>query len=109
MTDVPMGGTWHGKSRAEEADADDEYDGEESASVTDERKSVDAEKGSDCLTDDLSEAGGVEKKAAWLLMNLSVQDGEGGSCKGDSLRELVVRKEELLDGPRVKRRRANSM
>ena len=48
--------------------------------------------------------GKEEKKAAWLLMKLSVKDGEsttgenaGGGWNGD------------VDGPRVKRRRALSM
>jgi len=47
---------------------------------------------------------GEEKKAAWLLMKLSVKDGEmeidGDRCE---------REEEGLEGPRVKRRRGVSL
>ena len=104
LVDIPMI-TWRGKRRVEEVDADDEYDGEESASVTDEKGSAD-EKGSDKEMDDVGSAvgaigagGAAEKKAAWLLMKLSVKDGE---CCVEALRKHD-------DGPRIKRRRATSM
>jgi hypothetical protein len=45
--------------------------------------------------------GGAEKKAAWLLMKLSVKDGECGA--------EVAKEREMSDGPRIKRRRATSM
>jgi hypothetical protein len=103
-----MSGTWRVKRRVDEVDADDEYDGEESASVTDDKASVDVEdKGSDREMEDLSgAAGGAEKKAAWLLMKLSVKDGEGGA---ESAREMAKEEKDLFQGPRVKRRRATSM
>jgi hypothetical protein len=104
LVDISMAGTWQGKRCAEEADADDEYDGEESV---DEKKSVDVEdRGSDCQMEGLSAVGGAEKKAAWLLMNLSVKDGE--SC-AESASEVVGQEKEHLEGPRVKRQRATSM
>jgi hypothetical protein len=73
LADVYIADTWRGKRRADEADADDEYDGEDSPSVVD-------DKGSDRDVEDMSGgAAGVEKKAAWLLMKLSVKDGECGA------------------------------
>jgi hypothetical protein len=100
MVDVPMDGMWPAaKRRADEVDADDEYDGEESASVTDDKVS-DNGKGSDKEMEDVS-VGGAEKKAAWLLMKLSVKDGE---CGAEAFRE-----QDTMDGPRIKRRRATSM
>lgn len=107
LVDIPMTGTWRGKRRADEIDADDEYDGEESASVTDDKVSVDAEdKRSDREMEDMSsDAGGAEKKAAFLLMKLSVKDGESSAaCATEATGE-----ETDLEGPRVKRRRATSM
>jgi hypothetical protein len=95
-------GTWRGKRRVEEVDADDEYDGEESASPTDDKGSTD-EKGSDREMEDVSGIGGVEKKAAWLLMKLSVKDGECGA------EALKGKESEVSEGPRIKRRRATSM
>jgi len=47
---------------------------------------------------------GEEKKAAWLLMKLSVRDGEMEVDGGDRLGG-----EEGLEGPRVKRRRGVSL
>jgi hypothetical protein len=106
LVDVHMGGTWRGKRRADKVDADDEYDGEESASVTDDKASVDVDdKGSDREMEDMCGAGGVEKKAAWLLMNLSVKDGESG----ESVKEAARNEKDFLEGPRVKRRRATSV
>ena len=100
LVDVPMGGMWPTTNRrVDEVDADDEYDGEESASVTDDKAS-DNGKGSDKEMEDLS-IGGAEKKAAWLLMKLSVKDGE---CGAEASRE-----QDEMDGPRIKRRRATSM
>lgn len=110
FVDIPMTGPWPGKRRADEIDADDEYDGEESGSVTDDKVSVDAEdKGSDLEMEDMrSGAGGVEKKAAFLLMKLSVKDGESST---DSAMEAAGPggERDLSEGPRVKRRRATSM
>jgi hypothetical protein len=107
LTDVNMTGmgSWHAKRRVEEVNAaDEEYDGEESsASVTDDKMSGD-EKGSvgDRDVDDVcGSSGGAEKNAAWLLMKLSVKDGECGVEAG--------KEKEVLEGPRVKRRRATSM
>jgi hypothetical protein len=104
LVDMPMA-IWRGKRRVEEVDVDDEYDGEKSASVTDEKESLD-EKSSDKEMEDVSTGVGVgaggaaEKKAAWLLMKLSVKDGE---CSMEAL------KENQCEGPRIKRRRATSM
>jgi hypothetical protein len=104
LVDMPL---WCGKRRVEEVDADDEYDGEESASVTDEKESMSVdEKSSDKEMEDVSRAGAgggggggaAEKKAAWLLMKLSVKDGECG-----------VGMREREEGPRIKRMRATSM
>lgn len=81
-------------------DADDEYDGEESASPTDDKMS-EIEKSGDKEMDDVS-FGGAEKKAAWLLMKLSVKDGECGA-------EASRVHDAMEDGPRIKRRRATSM
>ncbi|KUJ17006.1 uncharacterized protein LY89DRAFT_718712 [Mollisia scopiformis] len=104
LAEMHMGSVWRGvaKRRVDEVDADDEYDGEESAtSVTDDKGSAD-EKGSDREMEDVSSngVGGAEKKAAWLLMKLSVKDGECG---------VEAAKEKEDEGPRIKRRRATSM
>jgi len=107
LVDIPIA-SWRGKRRVEEVDADDEYDGEESASVTDEKGSLDEKVGgSDKEMEDVSAGrvgtggGAAEKKAAWLLMRLSVKDGET-ACGAEM-------KEKEGDGPRIKRRRATSM
>lgn len=105
VLDIKMGGTgtWRNKRRVqdvEDEDIDQEYDGEESASgsVADEKSSEKSD-GTNASAMELDEAaGGAEKKAAWLLMKLSVKDGESGA---DS-------KLEKERGPRVKRRRATS-
>lgn len=96
---------WRGvvKRRNEEVD-NDEYDGGESAtSVTDDKGSVGDEKGSDREMEDVGSngVGGAEKKAAWLLMKLSVKDGECGVEAG--------KEKDSDEGPRIKRRRATSM
>ena len=106
LPDVNMAATWHSKRRVEEVETDDRgYDGEESCeSVTDD-KSADGEKPADkdCNKDE-NLIGGVEKKAAWLLMKLSVKDGE--RAKGS----LQAEKGKIVgEGPRIKRRRATSM
>jgi hypothetical protein len=113
LVDIPMTGTgaWRKTIRADEQDADDEYDGSESV---DEKKSmsVDVEdKGGDreMGMENLSVAGGAEKKAAWLLMKLSVKDGESGPSGTESLTEVIGPENEHEEGPRVKRRRATSM
>lgn len=94
MGDLNMGSCWSAKRRVDEMDADDEYEGEESASVTDDKCSGD-EKGSDReMEDAYGGAGGAEKNAAWLLMKLSVKDSESSG---------------MDNGPRVKRRRATSL
>jgi len=81
---------------------DEDYDGEESASGSGSEKSDGSVKG--------DTVGDMEKKAALLLMGLSVGDGERTStlpslsfntCKEDSNDGFDVR-------PRVKRRRAPS-
>lgn len=102
LPEVTMAGSWRNKRPADEVDGDDHgYDGEESGeSVTDD-KSADEDKAGD---GDTSMGGGVEKKAAWLLMKLSVKDGERA---GETLE--AEKGEAVDDGPRVKRRRATSM
>ena len=103
LVDIPMTDMWRRKKCADEAhglaDADDEYES------TDEKKSVDVNKVSDLEMEDIGAVGGAEKKAAWLLMKLSVKDGESGA-EGT---RAVVDQEDHLVGPRVKRRRASSM
>jgi hypothetical protein len=93
------------KRRAKDIDADDEYDGEESTAATDDKAS-EAEKSMSVDRDmeDVVSVGGAEKKAAWLLMKLSVKDGEfggGGASAAEGGADA--------DGHRVKRRRATSM
>jgi hypothetical protein len=103
---MTMAGTWRNKRRVEEVDADDEgYDGEESAESGRDDKSADEEKTSDGdVSMSGSGVGGAEKKAAWLLMKLSVKDGErGGDILGGA------KEKECDEAPRVKRRRATSM
>ncbi|KAH6666307.1 hypothetical protein B0J14DRAFT_200750 [Halenospora varia] len=106
---------WPGKRRVEEVDADDEYDGgESSASPTDEKGSEHSDRGVEDTAGNGSAVGGSEKKAAWLLMKLSVKDGECGvlaagvgaglSGNGDSDREVFD-----VEEPRIKRRKAMSM
>jgi hypothetical protein len=108
LADIPMTSTWSVARRTDDIHVDDDYDGEESASVTDDKASTDAEdKASDREIGDISStAGGVEKKAAWLLMKLSVKDGE--SCS-EAVRDVARKERDLVDGPRIKRRRATSM
>jgi hypothetical protein len=109
-----VGSGWRNKRRVEEVDVSDGeksgYEGEESGESVGGRddKSV-AEGKSDADADADGEdvmMGGVEKKAAWLLMKLSVKDGEAGStCCGGG----TERKDEG-DSPRVKRtKRATSL
>jgi hypothetical protein len=120
----------HCKRRAADLDADKDYDGgEESGSVTgtDDRGSLDGKTISE--QDDVSMAdggnvsvvgdtscgvgnktgtgiGGAEKKAAWLLMRLSVKDGESGA----GFRGLGADDSEgKVDGPLFKKRRVVSM
>jgi len=97
-TDMRISG-WRAKRRVEDIDADEDYDGEESASgggSGDERG----------VGSDKEETGNViERKAAWLLMNLSVRDGECGPISPKAEEKIIKAKE----GPRVKRRRATSM
>jgi hypothetical protein len=103
LAEMHMGSVWRGvaKRRNDEVDGDDEYDAEGSAtSVTDDKGSGD-EKSSDREMEDVGNgSGGAEKKAAWLLMKLSVKDGECGT---------EAMKEKEGEGPRIKRRRATSM
>ncbi|KAK2630614.1 hypothetical protein QTJ16_001434 [Diplocarpon rosae] len=89
--------TGGGKRRAE--DADDEYDGEDDNNNNSSSSSNNASLGPESAGAEAEAAGGAEKKAAWLLMNLSVQDGECGASTDCGLGE----------GPRIKRRRATSM
>lgn len=119
-TDVAPPVTRKSLRRAWDPDLDEEYDGEESASCSDQSGSGDG-------------VAAVEKKAAWLLMNLSVRDGEraavnphpfrhgndpaadhGPASTGPTLRmDSAGFRETLIgaasDGPRVKRRRAASL
>jgi len=124
--DIAMSGTWRAgtsKRRVEEVDADDEYDGETASIATDDKGSADGKGvgsthggGSDREIEDV---GGVEKKAAWLLMKLSVKDGEAGAemyggkdRSGDRGCGGGVRMGGAMggfEGPRIKRRRATSM
>lgn len=126
--DIAMSGTWSSgpsKRRVEEVDADDEYDGETASVATDDKGSANGSwNGSDREMEDV---GGVERKAAWLLMKLSVKDGEvGGQMSG---RKQDSRERSFrggigagagarfgigvgiggCEGPRIKRRRATSM
>ncbi|EKD17802.1 APSES transcription factor Xbp1 [Drepanopeziza brunnea f. sp. 'multigermtubi' MB_m1] len=111
------------KRRAEDVDADDEYDGEDSSvaddkasggmSVMDDHSTSFSPGGVGCQDWDRDrardgerdvmreEVGGAERKAAWLLMKLSVRDGECGA----TARERAAAGEEE-EGPRIKRRRA---
>jgi hypothetical protein len=105
LVDIPIT-SWRGKRRVEEVDADDEYDGEESTSTTDEKGSMDekvgcSDKEMEHLPSGTGAGGAAEKRAAWLLMKLSVKDGET-ACGAEV-------KEKEGDGPRIKRRRATSM
>lgn len=120
--DIAMSGTWRTgpiKRRVEEVDADDEYDGETASVVTDDKASADwkvewSRNGSDREMEDAS--GGAEKKAAWLLMKLSVKDGEsGGEGMGGKERDARAFGGAGMgmgmagsEGPRIKRRRATS-
>lgn len=123
---------------------DEEYDGEESASATGDEKSPIADDRTitfgprahvtnmtrnhqyntmareEISGDKITNAAGDEKKAAWLLMKLSVKDGEAGaalpslpsvSAVGTPLMGSAkwIKDEGDSDGPRVKRRRALSM
>lgn len=128
---------------------DEEYDGEESASATGDEKSPsrdykvvalgtplidgassqyltqDSPKRNEKVTSDQTTmAAGDEKKAALLLMKLSVKDGEAGAALPAALPTLPsvsavgtpmmgsakwCKDEADSDGPRVKRRRALSM
>lgn len=96
---------WRNKRRAEEVEADERgYDGEESGDSIPDDKSADDEKQGedDCAKGE--NIGGVEKKAAWLLMKLSVKDGERATDT-----QQVDTDHSADCGPRVKRRRAQSM
>ena len=136
---MPLPGTWRAKRRVEELeDADHEddvdYDGgeESSASLVDEKMSVDEDVNSGVHGNVGEGSGGngggngsSEKKAAWLLMNLSVKDGEFGGAGGsggsggladglgDGLGGLgglgMGRERFREEGRRIKRRRATSM
>ncbi|RDL33765.1 DNA-binding of Mlu1-box binding protein MBP1 [Venustampulla echinocandica] len=97
---------WSPKRKADELDADDEYDGEESASVTDDKIS-EHDGGSGTHMEDTcnmrSRLGSADRMAAWLLMQLNVTDREN--------RADTATKDEVLDSeePRIKRRRPASM
>lgn len=123
------GGGWRNKrpsSSLEDAECEDDvdYDGgeESSASLVDEKMSLDGDISPVLISTswtpnlfnkiNLGEGGDAnvmgggngasEKKAAWLLMNLSVKDGEFGGAG------VVTSAKEEMEGPRVKRRRATS-
>ncbi|KAI9733830.1 MAG: hypothetical protein M1818_007097 [Claussenomyces sp. TS43310] len=84
-----------GKRRAVDVETDDEYDGEDSASGSE--------------NDD--EQNVADKNAARLLMKLSVRDGQKGVGLGitsvQDTNESTAR--EAIDSPRIKRRRATSL
>ena len=127
-----MSGTWRSgpsKRRVEEVDADDEYDGETASVVTDDKGSADGKCGVGSANGggsdmEMEDVGGVERKAAWLLMKLSVKDGEAGAemyggkdrseergCGGVGVGVGVGMGGAMggFEGPRIKRRRATSM
>ncbi|KAF7887102.1 uncharacterized protein EAF02_003749 [Botrytis sinoallii] len=132
-----MTASWRAKRRAEELDenisdqrdrererdihrphpTDEEYDGEESASATGDEKSP---VGDDRTITFGPRAPVTTMKAAWLLMKLSVKDGEAGaalpslpsvSAVGTPLMGSAkwIKEGGDSDEPRVKRRRALSM
>ena len=101
---------WRNKRRVEElgeadtdadadADADVDADGEDSSGVDD--KASEKSDSTSAIEVD-NGVGGAEKKAAWLLMKLSVKDGEQGGS------EALGKVGEDEDAPRIKRRRATS-
>lgn len=87
-------------------DADAEYDAEESGVNSEMSLSLSEDCGKS-EGDVYMEGGigGAEKKAAWLLMKLSVRDGEVGQGVGMGCAGEV---KDESEGPRVKRRRATS-
>lgn len=105
---------WSGgpKRRVEEVSTDEEYDGGESrTSPTDDKCSEHSDKEvRDTTIGRAGGVGGTEKKAAWLLMKLSVKDGECGTeaaglgATGDDDKEIFD-----VEGPRIKRRKATSV
>lgn len=101
------------KRRVEEVDNDRGYDGEESANETGSTDDKDAASAvSD--KDDCEAGGGAEKKAAWLLMKLSVKDGENCAAAAASSPVPLMdddkrAPEDDIEGPRVKRLRATSL
>ncbi|KAH7312861.1 hypothetical protein BKA65DRAFT_484057 [Rhexocercosporidium sp. MPI-PUGE-AT-0058] len=119
--DIAMSGTWRtgpSKRRVEEVDADDEYDGETASVATDDKASADENGAWNGSDRDMEDVGGMEKKAAWLLMKLSVKDGESSCdihgpkehCKGGVAgKGLGAVGFAGNEGPRIKRRRATSM
>ncbi|KAF4628943.1 hypothetical protein G7Y89_g9208 [Cudoniella acicularis] len=103
ILDTEMSGTWNPKRRVEEVDADDEYDGEESTTATDDKGSDHGKglDGSSCG----NTISGAEKKAAWLLMKLSVKDSECSTEAGPEPEREAFN----VEGPRIKRRKATSI
>lgn len=110
----------HSNSKRRVKEVDEDYDGgEESGSVTgtDDKGSVDEKINDDAGSVNVSVAdsgsatsiGGAEKKAAWLLMKLSVKDGESGAGAGGAEATHGHATVAESDGPRIKRRRATSM
>ncbi|OWP05517.1 hypothetical protein B2J93_7861 [Marssonina coronariae] len=85
-----------GKRRAEDADDADDGEDDNHASLVAASGRAEGGAGGGAAVEEL---GGAERKAAWLLLNLSVQDGEGGGSPDCGPGE----------GPRIKRRRATSM
>ena len=98
-----MTGTWQGKTHPDDPDTGDEHGRKESA---EDKKSVTVEKEADYEMENTGADGRVEKKAAWLLMKLSVNDGESGIESG---RDFEDDEKQSLEGPRIKRRRATSL
>jgi hypothetical protein len=103
MINVRMSNPWTAiKRRVEEVDADDEMEPDDCVSLTEDKiddKPVVSQSEVVCAND----GGGVEQKAALLLMKLNVRDGEYGS-------EIAGKEDDSsFYQPRIKRRRATSM
>lgn len=94
------------RPRLDKVDVDEEYDGEESGNGSSSEKA--SERAGVRIEPRTPEADvAADKKAAWLLMHLSVRDQ--GSIRDVLEQETVLKRVGALEGPRVKRRRATSM
>jgi hypothetical protein len=101
MIDGQMRNSWTAiKRRADEVDADDEMESDHNEGSSD-YKTSEKSVSSNSEMAGANDGGGVEQKAAWLLMKLNVKDGEyGNAARGGDL---------SFGQPRIKRRRATSM